>query len=384
MANPTRTPRYWRRAVNRSFAPLASWLLSAALGATSVGCSVLENLDELDNDLSQDAGASRDPAPAPGPMPVGTDTDEAQDSAVAEADGATGQTPALDGAHAPIEADAAGPPTIAPDGSDLVAASAGGDADAQGGRMRLADGSQDVQDLDASDAGTVTGSIDAQDAGGWCASHRSAITIDCHDFDEGQTAQYGFTNHYYTGRFASVTSTDFAPGSPPSSLLVSTPLLDAGEAPQYEQFNDIFAFHNKVELSFALKIVNYDPDAGYISPFRFSYQNGSWAAELDFEQTRAFFNESTALPDGGTRHSTYAAAQPSPLDAWTNVDCVFDLTNHTVSLSYDGVAVVTEQAITNPGQDAPAIFVQVGLNFLVSPAVPMMLYYDDIVLSTPP
>lgn len=384
MANPTRTPRYWRRAVSRSFPPLTWWLLPTALGATSVGCSVLENLDELDDDLSQDAGASRDPAPAPAPMHVGTETDEAQDSAVAGADGATGQTPALDGPDALIEADAAGPPTIAPDGSDLVAAPAGRDADAQARRMRLADGSRDVQDLDASDADTVTGSVDAQDAGGWCAAHRSANAIDCYDFDEGQTAQYGFMSHYYTGHFASVTSMDFAPGSPPSSLLVSTPLLDAGEAPQDEQFNDTLAFHNKVELSFALKIVNYDPDAGYISPFRFSYQNGAWAAELDLEQTGAFFNESTALPDGGTRHSTYAAAQPSPLDAWTNVDCLFDLANHTVSLSYDGVAVVTNQAITNPGQTAPAIFVQVGLNFLMSPAKPMMLYYDDIVLSTPP
>jgi len=230
----------------------------------------------------------------------------------------------------------------------------------------------------------AAGSVNGNDAGGWCASHASTTTVDCHDFDDGKPPQTGFSNHYYSGHFATVTSADFAPGSPPSALLLSTPSLDAGAPSQDEQFNDILSYHAKVELGFALKIVDYDPNAGYVSLFRASYRDGTWAAELDLQQNGASFVESTKLADGGTEHATYAAALPPVLDAWTDVDCVFDFANHTISLSYNGIPVVTNQHMKNPDPNGQGIFIQTGLNYLVAPAKPMMIYYDNILLGTPP
>jgi hypothetical protein len=375
MSDPFRTARPWAPDPAARLSAVFGLLMSVAAGACSVGCSLAVNLDDLDNALGQGADAASGDSVRE-PLPAAIDGGQLPDSTVAAADGADAQMREPDGAFPPA--------TMGEGGVDAQeqATDAADSSNAQ-------DGATDRGGADAGlgplDAGTdATGSTDAAPAGTWCSTHKSSSTADCHDFDEGQPVQYGFTNHYYSGDFASVTSTDFAPGSPPSALLVSTPLLDAGGPSQDEQFNDVLSFHDKVELSFALKLVNYDASAPYVSLFRFSYQDGAWAAQFDLRQGGAVFNETTALPDGGTSHSTYAAAQPSPLDAWTNVDCLFDFAKHTVSLSFNGVVIVSNQPITNPDQSAPTLFVQAGLNFLVSPAKPMMIYYDNILLNTPP
>lgn len=358
-------------------------LLSAAVAIVPIGCSVVENLDDLNRGASNDAVVSGNAGQASDPLPGQTQPSQSQDAG-----------PPLRAFDTPMSV---------PDGSDLAIGedseapsatesdSAGFDQTMKGGEVAQSeatsppDGSADAQVAQTSemDVGTAAAAtVDAQQGSGWCAANSSATTVDCHDFDEGKAAEDGFASHYYTAHYSSVTSTDFAPGSSPSSLLVSTPMLALGGAPLDEQFNDLVPFHDKVELSFALKIVDYDPTAGYLSLFRVSYVGGAWAAEFDLQQTGASFEESVTTFLGVTRLK-YTAAQPMSLDEWTTVDCVFDFVNHKLSLSYDGVPIVTNQTIANPDQGTPIIFVQVGLNYLVSPAKPMMIYYDNILLSTP-
>ena len=54
-----------------------------------------------------------------------------------------------------------------------------------------------------------------------------------------------------------------------------------------------------------------------------------------------------------------------------------------MSLSYNGVSVVSNESIPNPVQNNPTLFVQVGLNYLQPPAQAMMIYYDNILLEAP-
>jgi hypothetical protein len=390
MSDSTRTPPFWRGLVMKSFLSLFAFLPAAA-GVSSVGCSLAANLDDLDNGVSDDAAAGGY-SQLPNPQQSVADAGWSNDPHLAPDAVAAGPI-AADGPESPVDPDlgAAPAPSLDASGVDHSAVVAATTNEPPGTNSRDSVGPPDsaleVQLVDAApiEGGFERGdsSADGAQTSGWCASHRSQETVDCHDFDEGQPADFGFSSHYFTAHYASVTSTDFASGSPPSALLVSTPLLALGGAPQDEQFNDLLAFHDKVELRFALKIASYDPTAGYVSLFRISYVTGNWGVEFDLEQGGAVFNESISTFAGTTKH-TYAAAQPSVLDAWTNVDCVFDLANHTVSLSYDGVSVLANQTIANPNQLAPAIFVQTGLNYLVAPAKPMTIYYDNLLLNTPP
>ncbi len=375
-------------------------VLLIVAGGPFLGCSLIAGLQEFDDAIAQ----GPDSAPTDGsfsstPFPVPSDGGDSLDgSALADENigpsqgmpeaqvGATIDDGPQETAEASADlADGADEPSV----TDSAYAEGAPDAgpDAPDSSPVAPDANRALPDAGMEAEVAVEAGADAlaRDAGTWCASHATTNTSDCHDFDEGQQPQTGFSSHYYTGRYASVTLVDFAPGSPPASLLVSTPMLNAGAQPQDEQFNDVVAFHTKVELSFAVKIVNYDANAGYLSLFRFSFQNGTWALELDLQQQGATFSESSTLPDGGTKRSVYAAAQPSPLNAWTNVDCLIDFGQHTISMSYGGVPVVNSQTITNPAQSKlPGIFVQIGLNYLVAPAKPMMIYYDDILLGTPP
>jgi hypothetical protein len=343
--------------------------LAAAVASAGVqGCSLVAGLDEFNGAVAQEIDA------APSDSSPSFDAPPAEMTMGYVRDSAGGGEASTD----PLQRDDAGAPPPIPDAS--AGTTDGGSNPVGGG-----DGGHGGSGGDAPDSRTdATAEANAHDAGTWCSSHASATTLDCHDFDEGQPPQSGFASHYFSGHYASVTATDYAPGSPPAALLVTTPQIDAGGPSQDEQFNDVLGFRTKVELSFDLKIVNYDPTAGDVSLFRLSYQGGGWATQFDLHQNGASFTESNAGPDGGAEQTTYVAAQPSALDAWTNVDCLIDFGNHTMSLWYNGVPIITNQAIRNPDQNKPMLFVQTGLNYLVAPAKPMMIYYDDILLSAPP
>ena len=388
MSVSIRTPSFWRGFVTKSFFSLLA-LLPTAAGVSSAGCSLGENLDDLDNGVTGEGTSGGSPWT---PSPEQSDNDAGRSNAPGlTADGVVSPTVAPDASDSPIGPDSGPAPAAYLDASGVDDSDAAADTTKErpGANPTDSAGTPDsALDAPTADARPIEGGVegdssaDGAQSSGWCASHRSPVTVDCHDFDEGQPADFGFSSHYFTAHYASVTSAEFGPGSSPSALLVSTPFLALGGAPQDEQFNDLVAFHDKVELSFALKIVSYDPTAGYVSLFRISYLTGNWSLEFDLQQGGAVFNESISTFGGATKHS-YAAPQPSVLDGWTNVDCVFDLANHTVSLSYGGVSVVANQTIANPSQSTP-VFVQTGLNYLVAPAKPMMIYWDNMLLNTPP
>jgi hypothetical protein len=347
-------------------------LLSFVTSGAAAGCSLVD-LSGID----EGAATGDDGAPPPDASMAIDDAEIAHDMDVAPVDGSGPGADVSDVADAPFV-----PAESSPGMSDAGTTADSGVADVgrgpdEGGR-----------DTGAPEAGVEGGfpppdGAVAYEAGTWCNTHAPPSAVDCHDFDEGREAGAGFASYYYSGSYASVTSTDFAPGSPPDCLLVSTPSLAAGDPFQDSQFNDLFPFRNKVDLRFAMKIVNYDVNAPDVSLFRVSYQDNAWSVSLDFQQRGAILLESVLAPDGGVQQTKYAAAQPSPLDSWTDVDCSIDLSLHTLSLSYNGVAVVSNQSIANPPQDRSATFVQIGLNYLAAPAKPMLIYYDDIVLTTP-
>jgi hypothetical protein len=400
MSDPIRTFRHRGRVVAKLLG-IGGLLLPAVAGTTSAGCSLAFNLDDLRNATGHVEDASFGaPAPVFETQLSATDADAPVDSAFRGPDGAAPQPngDASDPGPQPIGTDDSHPPVLG------IPTEAGpGALETPMSRPDASDGRDATTVTMVRDAGTSTKDaaldvgtdakmdadlgVAANDAGTWCAAHRSATTVDCYDFDEGQPALFGFASHYFTGNYASVISTDFAPGSRPSALLVSTPSLFVGAPPEYQQFGEALSFHPKVEVSFAVKIVGYDPNAPDVSLFRIAYQNGVWGADFDLLQGGAGFVETPPLLFGGTKRSTYPAVQPSPIDAWTTVDCLFDFVNHTVSLSYNGVAVVSGQPIANPdqiGPIAPNILTEMGLNYLGAPAKPMLIYYDDILLTTPP
>ncbi len=359
------------------FGAAVGGLTCVAAGAALLGCNLIAGLDQFDNAVAEETS----------PEDASPGNDSAPGNVAASGSGSTENSGGGNAGNAGWSG--------APNEAGGLPPSAGGGAAAPGDMSTSPPDTVVTPDAgqpsSGEDAGVASppagmdaaGIVDAPPAGGWCATHTSPTTLDCHDFDEGQPPQRGFSNNYFTGQFATVTTADFAPGSAPSALLISTPLLDAGSHPQDEQFNDLVAFHPKIELSFALKIVDYDPGASDVSLFRISYQNDSWAMQFDFQGKGASFNEAISLPDGGTKHTIYSAAQPSSFSMWMVVDCLIDLNAHTMSLSYDGVSVLSSQPIQNPDETAPEIFVQAGLNFLVPPANPMMIYTDNVVIDAP-
>jgi hypothetical protein len=214
-------------------------------------------------------------------------------------------------------------------------------------------------------------------------SRAGATIFDCHDFDEGKPASSGFGSTFEPTVFSSVSSSDYAPGSPPSSLLFTTPSL-TGTAATSQQFADVVAYHGKIDLSFQVKIVNFDAHAGDVSLARIGYQDADWAVTLDYTGASGTLNEIASFADGASYRSAHTASQPSPFDAWNTVDILVDFDGHTISLAYNGVSVLSDQDIANPVQNNPNISIIMGLNYLGPPANPMTIFMDDIVISTPP
>jgi hypothetical protein len=348
--------------------------LTATVAVLTTACSLVADVGQFDNATAahDDDFASSEPdgevadvsmLPGPDGGPEGastidarnpTDSAAAVDTFVPGFDGGDATAPSTDSGDS---GGATGPPGDAGDGGVM--------------EMDAADSAAPPRD-----AGTDAAAL------GWCAAHESTTTLDCHDFDEGNPVSQGFSSNYYSSIFAAVTSTDYVPGSAPSSLLLSTPLLDAGGPSADEQFNDLVTYHGKLELTFSVKIVNFQPTSGDVSLFRISYKNNDWAVSLDFQNTNAELNESATLPDGRYDHA-HQASQPT-FTSWTTVDVLVDFVNQTIAMTYNGLSIVASQAIRSPTQTNPTLFVQTGLNFLGSPAKPMTIYYDNIILRAPP
>jgi hypothetical protein len=360
------------------------------------GCSLVADLGQFDHVVA----ASSDAAGTPSDASQSADDGSTIDESTASTDDAGSDAVAESSAYANVDATVDSAVDAAPD-SHVSPPTADGSLDATidstvdaavdspvdvtvYSPVDATPDSQTSPPVDASPDTAIGDSampVDASpEASTWCAMNATTNTFDCHDFDESSDAAAGFTNHLLStwGELATVTSTDYAPSSAPSSLLISTPALDGGGY-AIEQFNDVLLYHNKFELSFATKIVNYDSDAGVVSLIRMSYQNNGWAETLDLRGATTALNESWTN-NGKAAHT----ATMLPLNAWVNVDLVVDLNGHTQTLTYNGISALTASAISNPNESNPALFVQAGLNYLGGPALPMSIYCDNIIVNTPP
>jgi hypothetical protein len=213
----------------------------------------------------------------------------------------------------------------------------------------------------------------------WCALHAPTYTIDCHDFDESLDASGGFSSHYTTaaGDFSRVTSADYAPGSAPNSLLFSTPTVDTGST-TFDQFNDFLSYHGKLEISFSVKITNYDVNVGLLSLFIVSYQNGDWSEGIYIQ------GSTTTLVEVVSSVRTIHSVSSIPINTWVHVDLTIDLNAHTQIFTYNNVSALSNNATINPTESSPKLLVQAGLNYIAGPAKPMQIYWDDMLVDTPP
>ena len=266
------------RGAPRARAAAASAIIAVLIG----GCDVIAGLGQFDNAV---------------------EAIDAVDS------GSEIATPGEDGQPAPLASSSAAnlSSSTGSSGGASSALATTGAADAfapdAGASEATPDAASDSADAAMVDAAAVT-PADAgppSDAGAtWCVEHASPVTFDCHDFDDAASPLAGFTSHFFSGNFASVTSTDYAPGSAPSSLLIATPALDGGSS-AINQFNDVLLYHDKLELAFSLKLVSYDSNAGDVSLFRVSYQDNGWAETLDSRGSTATLNEVWPLSNRSLR-----------------------------------------------------------------------------------
>jgi hypothetical protein len=393
----------------------AAILVTVALGQLA-GCAAIANLDQFDNAVAAgDSGGDDDGTSPDARKPPNGPTSDARSDVVVDATFESSGKPSVDtGLDASVDATVEGAVDAPADSSvessldstiesdsvsptDSVASEStprpdsmadDGSSDSPNDTSvpdtrspPSIDSSADVVEAQTTDVSVPSDATDASPpANTWCLLHASALVFDCHDFDEGKSVAAGFTSRSNSGDYVSITSTDYAPGSSPSSMLVSTPALDGGSA--YDQLNDILPYHRKLELSFAVKIVHLDPSSGMLSLFRVSYQNGDWSEMLMIKSNGTALYEWWPLADGGTGSSLHTVTA-IPLGSWVLVDLVVDLDAHTQSFSYDGASALATATISNRSETNPALEVQTGLNQVIGPSSAVTVDWDDIVVSTP-
>jgi hypothetical protein len=256
-------------------------------------------------------------------------------------------------------------------------------ADASDDRAETEDGGGQDADGGAPDEG---GSAPDGDDGGnvdaavtWCTANATANTLFCNDFDEGKPYSDGFTTFFALadgGLVPSVVSSDFA--SPPSSLLVTTSAVASGSN-EYEQLvAHVSENTSRIQLQFALKLVDYDVNVGDLSLVRIAFASGNWWVTWDL-QSAATVYETLLVPDGGQVQETHPTPMP-PLGEWVNVVFAVDVGAQTVSLTLNGTPAL-QDSISAPA--ASAIFTGgIGINYLQGPAQPMSIYYDNVAITT--
>jgi hypothetical protein len=233
---------------------------------------------------------------------------------------------------------------------------------------------------DASDAGE-SGAL-AQDGGEagtrWCVANATPNTTFCRDFDDGKPYDYGFSSYLNMpdgGVPPTLVTSDAV--SQPTSLLLQTPAVASSSSAQ-EQLVVHINDHPRIQLQFAVKLVNYQVGVGDLSLVRIAYDSGAWWCSWDL-QSAANVYETIATPDGGYATAPHPTTMP-PLGKWVNVVFTIDADAQTVSLSLDGITAL-QDAITAPPL-VGSLSVTIGVNYLQGPAQPMSIYYDNVAIVT--
>jgi hypothetical protein len=347
-----------------------AWIIVATTGAaTTTACSLVANLGQFDNAKL----ASTDAAPTDGSASTSND-------GAVMADAGTDSTVGSDDAASSDEA------SLSDDASASDAGSSGDDADGSA----LGDASMDASahQVDSGDAGERD--AEAGPTPTWCVANSPPSFVACIDFDEGRTyaqveaLDWSSAPYFEPYDFGSLDTTDYAPGSPPDCLLLTTPELDAGGVPAQEQFTQNTKFQTSVDVSFALKITNFDSTVTDLSLIRIAYTDSSWTASLDLNESNSQVLETIVPVDGGANTYVSHPVPLPPLNQWVNVDFRVDSAANTVTLSYGTVqALPTTGVLTHP-QATPSMSVEIGVNYLqpstASPLEPMEIRYDNVLV----
>jgi hypothetical protein len=265
-----------------------------------------------------------------------------------------------------------------------------GDALKGGADASVSDGGADGSPPDGGDSGSSDGSdggddgaLDGGDGGDaavdWCLANATPDTTFCRDFDDGKPYAYGFAAYLALadgGEAPSVVSTDFV--SPPNSMLVPTPALASGSESEQVQLVVHISDHTRIQLQFALKLVDYDVSVGDLSLVRIAFDSGNWWVSWDL-QGNANVYETIVSPDGGQTLVTHPTTMPA-LGQWVNVVLTVDVDAETVALTLNG-APALQDSISAPAL-VGSLSVTIGINYLQGPATPMSLYYDNVAIVT--
>ncbi|MGA2451222.1 MAG: hypothetical protein ABTD50_21395 [Polyangiaceae bacterium] len=306
----------------------------------------------------------------------------AVDASVVDASGSTDATEELADA---VEA--------APFDAGDATAQEEGDAGIDGTLQDVLEGASDVTVVDTSDAASDVGALDAQDGASdsapdaneagpvdWCLANSTVATILCRDFDDNKPWGYLFdsASDSFGIPVPVVTATDCV--SPPSSLLLQLPLLDAGQSGNI-QLTQHLQYHGAVDVSAAVKLVGFEGGLNSdLELLRVSYNSGTYWVSWGLGSTSAGVEETIASVDAGNTYIGHTAVLP-PLGTWFNVLLHVDFGANSVSLTVNGVVMVSS-TISNPplGQGA-SLSVTVGVNWVSGPEAATQIYYDNVLIN---
>ncbi len=249
-----------------------------------------------------------------------------------------------------------------------------GDAERPG-----ADASQErLEDADALPGAGDASAADGGDAASWCEANATPDTAFCRDFDDGMPYGYGFSTDFNLadgGQVPGLVSSDFV--SSPNSLLITTPAMGAADVENVRLTVPV-TDHKRIQLKFALKLVDYDVGVGSLSLSQISFNSSNWRVSWDLQET-ASVHETLVSPDGGLTTFTHPTTMP-PLGQWVDVVWILDIKAETISLTLDGTSAL-KGPISAPAL-AGGLSAAIGINELEGPAQPMSIYYDNVAIVT--
>jgi hypothetical protein len=229
----------------------------------------------------------------------------------------------------------------------------------------------------AQDAANEAGDAAAVD---WCIANSSTATILCRDFDDGKPWGYLFDSAYdsFTALLPTVTTTDSV--SPPSSLLLLVPALDAGQSGNI-QLTEHLQYHSAVDVQAAVKLVGFTPGAGSdLELLRVSYNSGTYWVSWGLGSGSSGIEETIASVDAGNTYIGHNSTIP-PVGTWFNVALHVDFGSSLVSMTYNGQSAVSS-SISNPPLGAGAsLSVTVGVNWVTGVEAATQIFYDNVLIN---
>ncbi len=236
-------------------------------------------------------------------------------------------------------------------------------------------------DAAASDSMTADGtlvdaSLDALDAGPWCATHAPDGSV-CFDYDESDAddaSSHNITcsdNGSCVATLSVLSDTD----SPPHALVLGIPKLDP--YPAYAEVRSVYSWPSKpqsVTIGFDLRIDS--PDAsGILGAFE-------WSAviyTLNIKTPTFTLEENDYIVDSGVPSETYIPLTLAiDFSTWHRFELTVSASQKTVVLRMDGATLINDTTRNVPLSGYVAF--TWGVDYVNGPIPPTTYHYDNVVL----